>query len=585
MINGPDMLKVIRRVLNLLNFVFSISAIATLIWFHGYRYVPGQMQPHMKYLLITFSFYIVQFVARAFMTGRAGEYVSRNKLEASLFVLLGVEVLFKVLFDISVLRGALAIMNIGQSSMLYVLTLHIVLLLICGIELGKATTRSTIWKLPPPILFILSFLVLVVVGSSMLMLPEMTTMEGSMPFTDALFTSISANCVTGLTVVDTATYFSFKGKVLIMVLIQLGGLNIIAFATYFISFFRRRIQTPQHVMVVEEILHTGKLEDSGKLIKTVVTTTLVIEFIGTYVLYRQWGDGMNFANHGEQLFYSVFHAISAFNNAGFTLFTEGLTNASVGANWSVHITIAALIVLGGLGFTALMDVYQRVRPRNTVARLPLQTRIVLYSSLGLIVLGAVGFMVLEKDRSLSGLTESGQWVTSFFQSVTTRTAGFNTVDIAMLTPVTIALIIMLMFIGASPGSTGGGIKTSTFTVLVLAVFRRKSARGRELVISHFLMKKAITITLYALAVVCVGFILLVLLEKDTEPVALLFEEVSAFSTVGLSTGITSGLSGAGKVVIMSTMFIGRIGPLALTYVLFNSKPMRDTNPDQSVILG
>ena len=490
------------------------------------------------------------------------------------------------LLKFSTVRWILSFTGIENHNHVFILFLHILLLFIVGIELGKATTRSTVWKLSPPILFILSFVVLIVIGSSLLMLPEMTNKKG-MPFIDALFTSISANCVTGLIVVDTATYFTLKGKMLILLLIQLGGLNIIAFATYFISFLNRSIEGKMNVATIKELLHTESLDSIKSIIKMVVLTSFVIELLGTVIIYLQLGTVIKFASITERLFYSAFHSISAFNNAGFSLFTNGLTNIQIQGIYPIHMSIAVLIVLGGLGFTTLQNTlrWSVLKERGVV--LTLQSKIALVSSLILILVGTGVFFLAEADNSMVSQDGSEQILISLFQSITTRTAGFNTVDLRSLTTGVLIMFIMLMFIGASSGSTGGGIKTSTFSVLLMALWKakeRKDNYGRSF-ITISLVKKSLIILLYSLGVIVISTFILLLIEPEKLLIDLLFEEVSAFGTVGLSTGITSSLSQSGKALIMLNMVIGRLGPLTLAYALIKSTPVINGEKESEIMIG
>lgn len=576
----------IRKILNLLNLLFSLSAIVTLIWFHGYHYQPQFLFPHLTYLYICYGFYLVQYITRAWLSGNIKGYFRANKLETFLFSFLSLEMILRWFTDVSIVEALLSYVGVENHDEVFILFLHLWLLVIVGIELGKATARSTIWKLSPPVLFILSFVVLIVSGSSLLMLPEMTADKEGMSFTNALFTSISANCVTGLTVVDTATFFTFKGKMLLLLLIQFGGLNVIAFATFFISFFRKKIEGYRNQAIVKELLHTDSLDDTRAMVRRVVFTTLFIELIGTIILYQQWDQQVSFVNNRAKLFYSVFHAVSAFNNAGFTLFTDGFTNAAVKSTYALHITMALLIVLGGLGFTTLQDIYNKVRHGFKI-KFPLQTKLALLNAGLLILTGSLVFYLAEREHLLSRLTGGGSLVTSLFQSVTARTAGFNTVDFSQVSGVVLVSTILLMFIGTASGSTGGGIKTSTFSVLLLALLKRKqrvSDYGTSF-LTRVLVKKATSILLYSLGVIAFSMAILLAVEPDKTFVQLIFEEVSAFGTVGLSTGVTSHLSIIGKSVIMASMFIGRIGPLALAYTLIHAIKPSEQKEETGIMIG
>ncbi|GAB4253108.1 MAG: hypothetical protein Kow0079_08400 [Vicingaceae bacterium] len=581
-------MKWIRNILNFLNLSVSLTVIGSLIWFHGYKYNPESVSSHIILIHTCLSFYIIQFLTRAFISGDFKDYLETNKFEFLLFIFIVFEIVSNGIIKFSFLQLFISFSGLTNPNQIFILSIHILLLIIVGIELGKATTRSTIWKLSPPILFIISFIVLIVIGCSLLMLPEITSSNKSMPFIDALFTSISANCVTGLIVQDTATYFSLKGKVLLLILIQLGGLNIIAFATYFISFYRKKLNEERHRSTIKEILHTDNLDHSKNMIKKVIYSSFVIEFIGSLILYYQF-NGL-FKSNLEQWFYSLFHSVSAFNNAGFSLFTDGFNNNLVNHLYPSHITIACLIILGGLGFTVLQDIFNSTLFKKIILRepfnFPIQTKIALISSFILIVFGMTIFYFLENDNVLKGLHSNKQLITSFFQSVTTRTAGFNTVNISQLHIPTLWMMIFLMFIGASSGSTGGGIKTSTFSVLLLGLFKKNIDKDYKFeFITKALYKKAKAITLYSLIVISISIILLLFTEENQTFTSLAFEAFSAFGTVGLTTGITPSLSDYGKIIIMTSMFIGRIGPLALAYAIIKKIHLSEEIKENGLMLG
>ncbi len=494
------------------------------------------------------------------------------------------------LMDFSISQWMLSFTGIQEINHLYILFLHIWVLIIVAIELGKVATKHTIWKLSPPWLFITSFVVLIVIGSSLFMLPEMTTSGNGMAFKDALFTSVSANCVTGLTIVDVSTFFTIKGKILLMVLIQFGGLNIISFATFFISKYHKVITSTRTDETIKEVLHTKSLEgDATKnMLRKVIYTTLVIELAGAVALYHFWDETISFSSNFNKLFYSIFHSISAFNNAGFTLFTEGFINASIVTNYTVHIIIAVLIVLGGIGFTTLWDLTKLKHIFNKKIK-PSPFRkssiVAITTSLLLILIGGFYYVIQEQNDSLQNLSDFGVYVTGFFQSITARTAGFNTADIGNLSMPVIVMLILWMFIGASSGSTGGGIKTSTLYVLILSLWER--IRGKSSHVSEMirdLFKKAMTILVYSLLVVAVGVVLLMFTEEDQKWIDLIFEAVSAYGTVGLSRGITDKLSTSGQFIIMILMFIGRIGPLALAYTLIKGIEVQQ-GTSEGVMIG
>lgn len=582
----------LERSLNITNLLVSLSAIGTLVWWHGFAYTPGHMHDHQIYLHACFAFYILQFLLRGCARGSLVAHVRRYSPEAFLFLLYLIEALSLPLWGTSPMGELLTLLGTDGRAYLYILALHLGLLGIVGIELGKAASRSTIWKLPLPALLVLSFLVLIAIGASLLMLPEMTADRKGLGFFDALFTSMSANCVTGLVVVDTATHFSLKGKAVLMLLIQLGGLNIMAFATFFISRSWGSATRPRSDALTRELLHvpTLQVDKTLRMVGAVVITALVLEAIGSVLLFRQFVAAGLHVSGVEVAFQAVFLSVSAFNNAGFTISPDGLRNAALVGNHGVHMIVASLIIAGGLGFTTLWDLALlkvfRQSGRRSSARL-VGSRIALLTSFVLIIAGMVAFLVVERSSSLVGQDTTGVYVAAFFQSVTARTAGFNTVDMKALSGAGLVLLMVLMFIGASSGSTGGGIKTGTIAVLLLGIMRWfgiRSTRTGSLLTKRSAFRKAYIVLLSSVLTLGIGTALLSIVEKDTSFVDLLFEEVSALGTVGLSRGITPGLSIMGRIIVMVTIFIGRVGPLGLAYFLIGSRDAEDDLGD-AVMIG
>ena len=581
------------KILNFLNFFVSLSVILTLVWFHGFAHRPGFLYGHLWYLFFCFGFFLVRYFIQGFQSGNFVGFMKKTKWGISLYAILILITIWQEFTQLSIGQILTNPLEVGKGNSGYILFLHIWLLLIVGVELGRNIGNSTIWKIPPRILFTLSFLTIIFVGSSLLMLPEMTTQPGTLSITDAIFTSVSANCVTGLTVVDISTFFTLKGKVLLLLLIQIGGLNIIFFATFFISSYHKVMTTGSDDSTVKELMSISSLggQDLSVLLRRVVLTALLIELIGAIVIFFQWGNVIPFDSQWERFFYSVFHSVSAFNNAGFSLFPHGFTNEMVTHNLSFHITIAFLIILGGTGFAVLWDlpiIRRTLDPSKRWKPYELDSKVSIFSAAVLIFVGMVLFWVFERDLSLAGQSGGHAAVSSFFQSVTARTAGFNTVDMGKMGRPGMVLMILLMFIGAGSGSTGGGIKTSTLSVLVLAVvekLRRKNLRTSEKLRQSPVIRKALTIFAVSASVIIVSSVGLVLIETDISPWDLVFEEVSAFGTVGLSTGITRDLSILSKVILMVSMFIGRVGPLALAWSLLKAKRLQKKLLTDGVMLG
>ncbi|MCA1744241.1 MAG: hypothetical protein LC643_00725, partial [Bacteroidales bacterium] len=428
-------------------------------------------------------------------------------------------------------------------------------------------------KLNPAGLLATSFALLIALGTVLLKLPEMTH-SGGISWINALFTATSASCVTGLTVVDTGTYFSLKGQMVIMMLFAVGGLNMLTIATFIGSLYHRTgsLHAAGLIKGFLDTDHTGNLQ---AILKNVIVYALVIQLAGIALVYFSWGSAMEFSGIMERLYYSVFHALSAFNNAGFSLFSEGLYHLPVRHQYFLHLVIGALIIVGGLGFLVLQDVFAREnrwqRKRYPWKTLHVNTRLVLHVTVWLLFIGSAFFFVMEYNHVLKGYSLAGKIITSFFQSVTTRTAGFNTVDITLLSHPSILLFLLLMFIGASPGSTGGGIKTTTFAVALKAAW--SNLRGKEHVeffqrnIPWTYVNKTYAVLLSAFLLLGIFSLALSISEPQASLKQIIFEVVSAFGTVGLTLGITPDLSPMGKVIVVLAMFVGRIGSLTLGVAL------------------
>jgi len=438
-------------------------------------------------------------------------------------------------------------------------------------------------QISPTKLLILSFLLLITLGTILLMMPEAASSNGAISFLDALFTSISATCVTGLTVIDTASAFSEKGHMIIMGLIQLGGINIIAFATFFALFSRSSGGIKQQ-QIISENFNSKTLLSGKSLLKKVLFFSIFIELIGAFFILIS----TNFGTNENQIFDSIFHSVSAFNNAGFSISNHFQNSINL------KIILSLLIFLGAIGFPTLSDLSKNLSSYKKIkwAKLHLTTRISLVTSFLLIIFGALAFMFLENNNEMGG-SQIEKIVNSIFHSTSARTAGFSSVDFSNFDGfATIIIFIFLMFIGASPGSTGGGIKTNTFTLLfysALATIKgKKNIEIGSRRISSSLIHKSYVIFLFSLLIIFFGWVLLLITEKNiNNPINLLFEQVSAFSTVGLSVGeTTNNLSFFGKIIIMMTMFLGRIGTLLMAFSLMQKK--RQSNyqyPEAHLMVG
>jgi len=449
------------------------------------------------------------------------------------------------------------------------------------------------------------FLVLIIVGAALLTLPRSYTSERT-SFVDALFTATSATCVTGLVVQDPGSHFSLMGQVVILGLIQLGGLGIVIFGAVLALLLGQALSVRESV-AMQDLLSARTLGRIGNIIAFIFVVTISFELLGAFLLSGMWSGICE--SVPEKWFFSLFHSISAFCNAGFSLFDDSLIGCS--GMWQVYWVIGALIILGGVGFGVLydiagvsFDVFCRVFRRlicptevfqsRVRKRVSLQTKLVLVTSLVLILAGMLLILVLENNcgDDIGDKSYGGRVSDALFQSVTARTAGFNTIDISSMSSASKTVLMVLMFIGGSPGSTAGGIKTVTLAVLVMVVyatFRKRSeveAFGRS--VRFAVVGRAITVTLlFAMMFLAVSFALSITERGSGFSMdEIMFETVSALGTVGLSCGITEKLTTAGKLIIIATMLIGRLGPLTLLAAMtFNLKPARYNYPDEPIIVG
>lgn len=442
------------------------------------------------------------------------------------------------------------------------------------------------WKLTPYQILVLGFAGLILGGALLLMMPMASSTGQRLSFVDAVFTATSAVCVTGLIVVDTGTYFSLFGQLVIVSLIQIGGLGIMAMSTLMAILIGKRINLRQR-LVMQEALNQLTVSGVVRLTQYIIKVTLLIEFIGGTILAIRWYQDLGL----KGVYFGYWHAVSSFCNAGFDLFGSitGKFSSATGYvdDIVVNLVVSLLIILGGIGFTVIADVWAN----RQFSRFSLHTKVVLVTTLALIVFGAIVIFLLEYDNpgTLANLTWQGKFLASYFQSVTTRTAGWNTVDMAQLTDATLFFMVILMFIGASPASTGGGIKTTTASIIGAAVWAlirgRNDAELFERRIPYSIIYKAFSVML--ISAVLVIFVTMMLSITESQPfLKLLFEATSAFGTVGLSTGITPALTTSGKFWLILTMFAGRVGPVTLALALaLKTRKGHLQYPEGKIIIG
>lgn len=505
-------------------------------------------------------------------------YIRKNWLS------LGFLALFVLLFGIS--KSSLFIPQSGKAEFSYyravIIIRNIFLVLKIFQRVKKFTALLESLTLKPAQTILLSFFMVILCGALVLMMP-FTTVDGKgLPFLDAWFTATSAVCVTGLIVVDTAAVFTRIGQTVIVLLIQIGGLGIMIIS-YFTLFSLRKRLSVEEKLLISYMISQSDMNQLSKTIKGIILSTLAIE--GTGFLLFTIGFSRLFGLSGTTLFYGFFHSISAFCNAGFALFSdslEGFTGSAL-----INITAALLIICGGISFSVIMNLSGLLRGKTR--KLTLNTRMVLIITGLLLLTGTLLIYGLEHGNTLRNYPLGVQYLASFFQSVTLRTAGFNTIPLGGLTAATVAVMIVFMFIGAATGSTGGGIKVNTIGVIYAYVAsvlknRDKAVLSQQGINSSHILK-AFLILLFGLLAVTFGTILLSVTEKMPY-ISLLFESVSAFATVGLTLGITPDLSSGGRIIIIFLMFAGRLGPLTiLSAATVEDKKVRIEYPEGDVSLG
>ncbi len=563
------------------------------------------------------AIFIVEKIIRLFNAVSMREFWRANWFEIPLLIALGIAV-----FGVGRWFGKVEPSKVRHFAVGIYLVLQVVTKLcrtcVNLAASGKSPTRT----------LIVSFLVLIISGAGLLMLPRASAAE-SIGLVDALFTATSATCVTGLIVKDTGRDFSLMGQLIVLSLIQLGGLGIVVFGAVFALLLGQALSLRERV-AMQDLLSARTISRIGNMIAFIFFGTLLIEAVGAVSIFRMWGDVPGrVANVQQQWFFSIFHSISAFCNAGFSLFGDSLRgyNRSLG----VYVVICPLIILGGLGFSVLYDLASIAADRvkrffkrrfsrryrlsmEAPKRMRLQTKIVLSVSAFLVVSGMLAILLFERYArpvrseipkpsapSTEGTSNGARQGSSaentgvlgaFFLSVTARTTGFNTVDISQLSASSRFVLILLMFIGGSPGSTAGGIKTVTLAVVIMTAFaalrKRQEVEMFKRSVRIVVVGRAITVTLLFVAVLFAATLALSITENENGFTMsdIFFEAGSALGTVGLTTGITPSLTTAGKLIIIAVIFVGRLGPLTLLAALtFNLKPVRYNYPDETVIVG
>ena len=534
-------------------------------------------------LLIAFGIY---FYTRLLITPKRVQFLQSRWPEgiaATLALMFGIELMVVEEAYILHLLNQIGLTG-AEQTLLILIQIYLVFLVI--IKVIQVIPEILAKNINPARLVLLSFFSVIVVGMLLLMLPAATVDGMGLNFIDALFMATSAVCVTGLIVVDTATHLTMFGQGVILVLIQLGGIGVVTFATFLAMYLSGGFSLSER-NVLKETISGEEVNTISKTMKRIVVLTFSVEFIGFIAYFISWSEAI--PDTGERLWFSLFHTVSAFCNAGFSVFTNSLSDPMNATFLPINITTMVLVIIGGLGFTTVWESINRITGESKRKQFSIHSIIVFRMTGFLIVAGALLVLILEWNGVLAGYSFGDKLLLSTFQSVTSRTAGFNTLDTGALSAGATMIVVMLMVIGASPSSTAGGLKTTTIYVLYKAVVANVIGSDRVEIanrtVPNAVVLRAITAVFLAIVVMIIGLILLTIFEEFPF-IDILFEQVSAFMTVGLSRGITDSLSDPGKLIIICSMFAGRVGMLTVAVAFAHKTTSRNYKyPEESVMVA
>jgi Trk-type K+ transport system membrane component len=563
----------------------ALSMIGVLVNYYGFPQTDESRESLTRIVEFSFIFYILRYIVKLVYDFHPLQYIRSNWGESLIVLLLFIEGIAYNFFDTLLLSEFFNWLGFDEFSDFSNVFVQLFFIIYIFTEIFKKRDFRQWFKIHPGLLFTFSIAGIVLIGSGLLMLPEMTQSSVDLGYTDAVFLSMSSTSVTGLSTIDISTALTFKGQVVVLFLIQIGALNTIAFAALYLLIAKFGVGLKQHD-VIEDFVNQESFLDTENMFARIVKWTLAIELVGFILIFFLLEPSGIFEARPDRIFQSIFHAVSGFCNAGLSIMPGGMMNAQVADNYAFHAVIMILFFLGGFGMIYLFDLFEikRLRERMKYPWKTIQfgTKISLYFTLGLLLAGAIIFYVFEYDNTLADKSGIGGVITAFFESMTTRNAGFNTVETSSLSLPVLVFFLFLMFIGAGSSSAGGGIRVSTFGVMVASVIstirRKPHIELFNRTMDNELVLKAYSIFVFFIVGNLVGiFVLLITEQAALESgqftlMDIIFEHVSAASTVGLSTGITPELSTVGKYVLIIAMFIGRVGTLTLAY-LFGKQVM------------
>lgn len=568
----------LRSIINWILFSFTLGLFILAIQDVGFSSPDrtSMFQIHNRYFQISYSIIGALYVIRAI-------FFKGNTNAKKVFITQLVIGLFMILFFFPS-----SLFNFGETFEYYLYQtsgIQMVSFFLFFLELARMEINLLVKVLNPAQLFMVSFAFIIFAGAMFLMMPMATTIPIS--FTNALFTSTSAVCVTGLTAVDTATRFTFLGKFVILALIQIGGIGVMTITSFFGIFFKEK-STLREQSMLRDYLSEDSYGNILKSLMKVVLITLLIEVVGATFIYLSLEKNA-LGSTSDNLKFSIFHSISAFCNAGFSTLTDNLYDVRIRTNYNVHLWIANLIVLGGIGFPVLLNLYHYCKCQvvwlgeffttrkayvHRVNLITLNSKIVMLTTFILIVFGSVAFFFFEKEATQQGMDMKARMAMSYFQSITPRTAGFNNCAMSILSMPSVIITIFLMWVGASPVSTGGGIKTSTFAIAIMNTFRIMKGHNHIEInryeIHEYSVNKAFAIITLSIFTIIIGSFGIFIFDGEYGMLKIIFESFSAFGTVGLSLDLTPKLSDPSKYILIILMYLGRMGSITLLLSLVRS---------------
>lgn len=585
--------KLLKKILDAVFVITGVTALALIIIIIGFYL--GQEQTTLlilatRAIIIT---YVVQEIIRWFIVKNKSGHLRSRLVENILAAILVTQLLLHGI-TIDYLQNISLELELADLSFAYIAVLQLVIFTAFVVRILRHSNLLANLKMHPGMITAISFAVVIIAGSLFLMLPKATVSSSPIKYVDALFTSTSAVCVTGLVSVNTATEFTTLGRIIIICLIQIGGIGVMTLSSFFASLLFGGLSFRMKIMV-KDMLSEDNLSEVSDVLKKITLFTFSFELVGALLLYLSLGGGafsnFNFATVKN----AAFHSVAAFCNAGFSIYSTNLMAPEVQQNYFFLSVIMLLILFGGIGFLAFSNMFTYIFFRKKIVtegkyRLQLTTRIVFITTFAIIIIGTLALFFTESYPSEKWMTTGDRLFHSLFMVITARTAGFNTTNIAEVTNIGLIVIIFIMWIGASPGSTGGGIKTTTFAILILHFVNYM--RGKDhLEIFHRRVyqqsiNKAVMVQFAAGMVLILLTSLLVAFEKQIPLMDLLFEAVSAISTTGLSTGITGALKSSSKYTLIILMYLGRIGVLSFLVAFFPAQPELKYNlPEEKILVG